>query len=93
MNVQYKKGVLELCVLALLSRGDRYGYDVSELLSRKIDISDGSVYPILRKLKAEGLVTAAGRRANTTGSRGWAKRNTGAHAPNGLHLRRRSANC
>ena len=58
MNVQYKKGVLELCVLALLSRGDRYGYDVSELLSRKIDISDGSVYPILRKLKAEGLVTA-----------------------------------
>ena len=58
MNVQYKKGVLELCVLALLSRGDRYGYDVSEPLSRKIDISDGSVYPILRKLKAEGLVTA-----------------------------------
>ena len=57
MNVQYKKGVLELCVLALLSRGDRYGYDISELLSRKIDISDGTVYPILRKLKTEGLVT------------------------------------
>lgn len=57
MNVQYKKGVLELCVLALLSRGDRYGYDISELLSRKIDISDGTVYPILRKLKADGLLT------------------------------------
>ena len=57
MNEQYKKGVLELCVLALLSRGDRYGYDISELLSRKIDISDGTVYPILRKLKTEGLVT------------------------------------
>ena len=53
MNVQYKKGVLELCVLALLSRGDRYGYDISELLSRKIDISDGTVYPILRRLTQE----------------------------------------
>jgi PadR family transcriptional regulator PadR len=57
MNIQYKKGVLELCVLALLSEGDRYGYDVSEYLSNKIAISDGTVYPILRKLKADGLVT------------------------------------
>ena len=57
MNVQYKKGVLELCVLSLLSQCDRYGYDVSESLSRHINISDGTVYPILRKLKGEGLVT------------------------------------
>ena len=57
MNTQYKKGVLELCVLSLISRRDRYGYDVSETLSRHIDISDGTVYPILRKLKNEGLVT------------------------------------
>ena len=57
MNVQYKKGVLELLVLSLISKGDRYGYDVSEDISRKIDISDGTIYPILRKLKADGLVT------------------------------------
>ena len=57
MNIQYKKGVLELCVLSMLSRRDRYGYDVSEMLSRHIDISDGTVYPILRKLKSDGLVT------------------------------------
>jgi len=57
MNIQYKKGVLELCVLSLLSRKDQYGYDVSERLSASIDISDGTVYPILRKLKADGLVT------------------------------------
>ena len=56
MNIQYKKGVLELCVLSLLHGEDRYGYDVSEMLSNKIDISDGTVYPILRKLKGEGLV-------------------------------------
>jgi len=57
MNIQYKKGVLEICILSLLSRRDRYGYDVSESLSRHIDISDGTVYPILRKLKSDGLVT------------------------------------
>ena len=57
VNIQYKKGVLELCVMSMLSRRDRYGYDVSEILSRHIDISDGTVYPILRKLKSDGLVT------------------------------------
>ena len=57
MNIQFKKGVLELCVLSLISRGDRYGYDVAESLSRHIDIADGTVYPILRKLKSDGLVT------------------------------------
>ena len=57
MNSQYKKGVLELCVLALLKRRDRYGYEISEYLSRSIDIADGTVYPILRKLKSDGLVT------------------------------------
>jgi PadR family transcriptional regulator PadR len=57
MNIQYKKGVLELCILSMLSRKERYGYDISEYLSRHIDISDGTVYPILRKLKSDGLVT------------------------------------
>jgi len=57
MNPQYKKGVLELCVLALLNRQDSYGYDVADKLARQIDIADGTVYPILRKLKTDGLVT------------------------------------
>ena len=57
MNIQYKKGVLELCVLSLLMERDCYGYDISEILSTQIEISDGTVYPILRKLRSEGLVT------------------------------------
>ena len=57
MNPQYKKGVIELCVLSLLYRHDCYGYDVSEHISRHIDIADGTVYPILRKLKGDGMVT------------------------------------
>ena len=57
MNSQYKKGVIELCVLSMLYRRDCYGYDVSENISRHIDIADGTVYPILRKLKSDGMVT------------------------------------
>lgn len=57
MNSQYKKGVLELCVLSLLKKQDRYGYEISDCLSKQIDIADGTVYPILRKLKNDGLVT------------------------------------
>ncbi len=56
MNTQYKKGVLELCVLSLLYTRDYYGYEISESLSKQIDIADGTVYPILRKLKGEGLL-------------------------------------
>ena len=57
MNTQYKKGVLELCVLELLRQRDCFGYEISEILSRRVDIADGTVYPILRKLKADGLLT------------------------------------
>jgi PadR family transcriptional regulator PadR len=57
LNSQYKKGVLDLLVLSMLLKEDCYGYDISEFLSRHIDIADGSVYPVLRKLKGDGLVT------------------------------------
>jgi PadR family transcriptional regulator PadR len=57
MSIQYKKGVLELCVMALLKKQDCYGYEISESLSKQINIGDGTVYPILRKLKADGLLT------------------------------------
>ncbi len=56
MNIQYKKGVIELCVLSILNKKDMYGYELSEYISKEIDISDGTVYPILRKLKADGYV-------------------------------------
>jgi PadR family transcriptional regulator PadR len=57
MNNQFKKGVLDLCVLTILKKGDSYGYDVADTLSRKIQMSDGTVYPILRKLANDGLVS------------------------------------
>lgn len=40
-----------------LKKRDCYGYEISEFLSGHIDISDGTVYPILRKLKADRMLT------------------------------------
>ena len=57
MNAQTKKGVLELCVLSLLQKRDCYGYEISQQLSKRIDIAGGTIYPILRKLKNDGLLT------------------------------------
>ena len=57
MNIQFKKGVLELCVLSMLNAGDQYGYELASTLSATIQISDGTVYPILRKLATDGFVT------------------------------------
>ncbi|MDD4769556.1 MAG: PadR family transcriptional regulator [Eubacteriales bacterium] len=57
MNIQFKKGVLELCVLSLLTKRDFYGYELVEYISQHIDISDGTIYPLLRRFRADGYVT------------------------------------
>jgi len=59
-TTQLRKGALELAVLNALN-GDRlYGYDIVRLLRRHdgLMIGDGTVYPILSRLKADGLVRA-----------------------------------
>jgi PadR family transcriptional regulator, regulatory protein PadR len=57
VNVQFKKGVLELCVLVLLDKQDRYGYELVQKISDQIAISEGTVYPLLRRLTKEGYFT------------------------------------
>jgi PadR family transcriptional regulator PadR len=54
MNPQFNKGVIEMCILSLTQNKDRYGYELVEEISKYIDISEGSVYPILRRLSKEG---------------------------------------
>ncbi|GAA0134971.1 PadR family transcriptional regulator [Paenibacillus sp. YSY-4.3] len=55
MNIQFKKGVLELCVLVLTAKKDRYGYELVEQISRRFEIAEGTIYPLLRRLASEGL--------------------------------------
>ncbi len=56
MNIQIKKGVVELCVLALLHERDCYGYELVESVSAHIEISEGTIYPLLRRFRQEGYV-------------------------------------
>ncbi len=57
ITTQFKKGVLELCVLVMLGRKDYYGYELVEDISEHIKITEGTIYPLLRKLKDEDYVT------------------------------------
>ncbi len=53
MNAQFKKGVLELCVLAQLSQGDKYGYQLTETISQQMSVAAGTLYLVLRRLNEE----------------------------------------
>ncbi len=55
MNSQLKKGALELCVLALLKKRDYYGYELVQEISENIEISEGTIYPLLRRLSKEDV--------------------------------------
>ena len=49
--------MLELCVLVCLDKKDRYGYELVQMISQQIEISEGSVYPLLRKHAKEEYFT------------------------------------
>lgn len=57
VNIQFKKGVLELCVMVLIHRQDRYGYELAQAVSRHIEVAEGALYPLLRRLVNEGYCT------------------------------------
>jgi PadR family transcriptional regulator, regulatory protein PadR len=57
INAQFKKGVLELCVMALLAQRAHYGYELVEKVSEAIEISEGTIYPLLKRLKDDGYVS------------------------------------
>ena len=53
MNVQFKKGALELIVLLIIKK-DQYGYSLVQNISRYMTIAEGTVYPLLRRLVKSG---------------------------------------
>lgn len=54
MDAQLKKGFLEACILATLSRGDSYGYQIVKDVSTCIQTSESTLYPILKRLESAG---------------------------------------
>ncbi|MCE8501888.1 PadR family transcriptional regulator [Latilactobacillus sakei] len=53
MNAQLKKGLLEFCVLATLKKANSYGYQIIKDTSSVIEISDSTLYPILKRLEKQ----------------------------------------
>lgn len=53
MNAQFKKGVLELLVLESVRGRDMYGYELVEEISDTIDVKEGTIYPLLKRLTNE----------------------------------------
>jgi PadR family transcriptional regulator PadR len=57
LRVQLKKGVMDLCVLALLSRQEAYAYEIASRLAEDVGMGEGTIYPLMRRLQDDGFVT------------------------------------
>lgn len=64
MDSQLKKGSLEVCVLAALLKEDSYGYQIIKDLYGIIEISESTLYPILRRLEKNGCVSTYSEECN-----------------------------
>ena len=56
MVFQLGSALLDSCVLAVLNRGDTYGYVLTQNVKEIIDISESTLYPVLRRLQKEGFL-------------------------------------
>lgn len=58
MDIQLKRGLLEICVIAAVREEDKYGYKLIKDISPYIEISESTLYPILKRLEAAGHLTS-----------------------------------
>ncbi|MDF2672869.1 MAG: transcriptional regulator, PadR family [Clostridiales bacterium] len=56
MDAQLKKGLLDVCVLSILSREDTYGYKLTQEVTALMDTSESALYPVLRRLEGQSLL-------------------------------------
>lgn len=61
MNTQLKKGLLDICVLAELEQKESYGYAIIQDLAPLIEISESTLYPILKRLMNKGSIVSKSR--------------------------------
>ena len=57
MDVQLKRGMLDICVLAAIKNNDSYGYKIIKDMKPYVEISESTLYPILRRLESSELLT------------------------------------
>lgn len=56
MNSQLKRGTLELCALSVVNRGDCYGYELVNRISGCMEMTEGTIYPLMKRLRDSGLI-------------------------------------
>lgn len=57
MDIQIKRGLLDVCVLAAIKNEDSYGYQIIKDMKPYMEISESTLYPILRRLEAANMLT------------------------------------
>ena len=57
MDIQLKRGLLEICVLTVLHRGDSYGYQLVRDAQEVLTLSESTLYPVLRRLENQQALT------------------------------------
>ena len=57
MDAQLKRGFLEVCVLASISQHDSYGYQIVKDMPPSLQITESTLYPLLKRLEAAGALT------------------------------------
>lgn len=57
MDIQLKRGLLDICVLAAIKDEESYGYKIIKDIKPYLEISESTLYPILRRLEASSLLT------------------------------------
>jgi PadR family transcriptional regulator PadR len=57
MDIQLKRGLLDVCVLAAIKNEDSYGYQIVKDMKPYVEISESTLYPILRRLEGAELLT------------------------------------
>ena len=57
MDIQLKRGLLDVCVLAAIKNEDSYGYQIIKDMKPYVEISESTLYPILRRLETADLLT------------------------------------
>ncbi|MEL7570162.1 MAG: PadR family transcriptional regulator [Eubacteriaceae bacterium] len=57
MDIQLKRGLIEICVLKVLTSGDSYGYQLIKDISPHIEISESTLYPILKRLESADMLS------------------------------------
>ncbi|MCH5195290.1 MAG: PadR family transcriptional regulator [Oscillospiraceae bacterium] len=56
MNSQMKRGTLEMCALSVISKDDCYGYEIVNRISGCMEMTEGTIYPLMKRLREAGLI-------------------------------------